>query len=152
MYILHCNHFCVCVCVCECAHACDYFIKLTIASKIPIYCLLVKGTLTRALSRDTEHLTTDDQVCYYRQLFLCFQTMRAHFIPLKGINRTVWGAKLLLTAVLAYPMDYTSICYILKAKRCFFCPNGCFNFPFASIHLPPLTPPPLTCLPHRRIP
>ena len=54
-----------------------------------------------------------------------------------GINRTAWGTKLLLTAVLAHPVDCTSLGLILKA------PNGCFGPPSASQLPPPLPTPPI---------
>ena len=63
-------------------------------------------------------------------------------MALRGINRTAWGAKLLLTPVLAFFVDYISLCHTLKAQHCFLSLNGCFNPPSAS-H-PPLPPPPLS--------
>ena len=52
------------------------------------------------------------------------------------INRTAWGTKLLLTAVCAHPVDWTSSCHLLKAQHCSLSPNGCFNPPSAP-HPPP---------------
>ena len=60
-------------------------------------------------------------------------------MALEGINRTAWGTRLLLTAVLASLVDSTSLCPILRAQHCCLSPNGCFNPPSAS-HPPP--PPP----------
>ena len=57
-----------------------------------------------------------------------------------GINRTVWGTKLLLTAVLASLVESTSLCHILKAQHWSLSPNGCFN-PLLLSYLPP----PPTC-------
>ena len=37
-----------------------------------------------------------------------------HFLTLRGANRTAWGTRLLLTAVLAHPVDCTSSGPILK--------------------------------------
>ena len=75
------------------------------------------------------------QTTFYR----CCQTTRMHFSALWGINRTAWGTKLLLTAVLAHPVDCTSSGPILKAQHCCLSPNGCFSPPSAS-HPPPPTP------------
>ena len=60
-------------------------------------------------------------------------------MALEGINRTAWGTRLLLTAVLASLVDSASLCPILRAQHCCLSPNGCFNPPSAS-HPPP--PPP----------
>ena len=60
-------------------------------------------------------------------------------MALEGINRTAWGTRLLLTAVLASLVDSTSLCPILRAQHYCLGPNGCFNPPSAS-HPPP--PPP----------
>ena len=67
----------------------------------------------------------------------------------EGINRTAWGTRLLLTAVLASLVDSTSLCPILRAQHCCLGPNGCFNPPSASHpplpppHPPPAHPPPI---------
>ena len=106
------------------------------------YFLSVRESYTHALPRNTKYLTTDghagllSQTAFYR----CCQTTRMHFSALRGINRTEWGTKLLLTAVLAHPVDCTSYGPILKAQNCCLSPNGCFSLPLAS-H-PPLPPPP----------
>ena len=76
------------------------------------------------------------QTAFYR----CCQTTRVHFMALEGINRTAWGTRLLLTAVLASLVDSTSLCPILRAQHCCLSPNSCFGPPLAS-H-PPLSPPP----------
>ena len=75
------------------------------------------------------------QTAFYR----CCQTIRVHFMALEGINRTAWGTRLLLTAVLASLVDSTSLCPILRAQHCCLSPNSCFSPPLAS-H-PPLPPP-----------
>ena len=80
------------------------------------------------------------QTAFYR----CCQTTRVHFMALEGINRTAWGTRLLLTAVLASLVDSTSLCPILRAQHCCLSPNGCFSPPSAS-HPPP--PPPTPLLP-----
>ena len=82
------------------------------------------------------------QTAFYR----CCQTTRVHFMALEGINRTAWGTRLLLTAVLASLVDSTSLCPMLRAQHCFLSPNGCFNLPLAShppLHPPPARPPPI---------
>ena len=67
-------------------------------------------------------------------------------MALEGINRTAWGTRLLLTAVLASLVDSTSLCHILKAWHCSLSSNGCFNPPTAPHrppHPPPTRPPPI---------
>ena len=70
-------------------------------------------------------------------------------MALEGINRIAWGARLLLTAVLASLVDSTSLCPILRAQHCCLSPNGCFSPPLASYppppspHPPPTRPPPI---------
>ena len=70
-------------------------------------------------------------------------------MALEGINRTAWGTRLLLTAVLASLVDSTSLCPILRAQHCCLSPNGCFSPPSASHpplpppHPPPARPPPI---------
>ena len=78
------------------------------------------------------------QTAFYR----CCQTTKVHFIALEGINRTAWGTRLLLTAVLASLVDSTSLCPMLRAQHCCLGPNGCFGPPSAS-HPPPPPPHPL---------
>ena len=68
-----------------------------------------------------------------------------HFLVLRGINRSEWDTKLLLTAVLASLVDCISLYHILKVRYCCLSPNGCFNPPSAP-HLPPLPP-----TPYRRV-
>ena len=63
-----------------------------------------------------------------------------HYSTLRGINRTAWGTKLLLTTVLANPSDCISLCHIMKAQHCCLSPNGFFSPPLAS-HPPPRLPP-----------
>ena len=77
------------------------------------------------------------QTAFYR----CCQTTRVHFMALEGINRTAWGTRLFLTAVLASLVDSTSLCPILRAQHCCLSLNGCLNPPSAS-HPPPPHPPP----------
>ena len=68
---------------------------------------------THALSRDNEHLTLDGQVCFYKQLFCDTAKPRGCISwpvwPLRGINGTAWGAKLLLMAGLANPVCCASL-------------------------------------------
>ena len=74
----------------------------------------------------------------------CCKTTRMHFSALRGINRTAWGTKLLLTAVLAPHLDCTSSGPIVKAQHCCLSLNGCFSPPSASHPLlPPSHPPPI---------
>ena len=103
--------------------------------------LSLRESYTHALYQ--KHQVLDDrwpgllsQTAFYQ----CCQTTIIHFLALRGINRTAWGTKLLLTAVLAHPMDCSSSGPILKAEHCCLSPNSCFSPPSAS-H-PPLPPPP----------
>ena len=58
--------------------------------------------------------------------------------PLVGINRTAWGTKLLLTAVLAWLVGCISLCHKLRAQTfAYLCLNGCFTPPLAPHSLPP---------------
>ena len=67
--------------------------------------------------------------------------MRMDFLALRGINRTAWDAKLLLTAVLSSPVDRISLCQKLRAKHCSLSPNGWFTPPMAPQPLPTHPPP-----------
>ena len=73
----------------------------------------------------------------------CCKTTKVHVMVLGHVNRTAWGTKLLLTAVWASLMDFTSSHHLLKAQHCSLSPNGCFTPPSAP-HPPhhPLHPPP----------
>ena len=110
-----------------------------IATITDIHFLPVRECCTHALHRWPGLLL---QTAFYR----CCQTTRVHFMALEGINRTAWGTRLLLTAVLASLVDSTSLCPILRAQHCCLSPNGCFNPPSASHpppHPPPAHPPPI---------
>ena len=78
-----------------------------------IHFLPVDESNTHALSRDTKHLRLDDQVCFFRRLFPDAVKSRECISwpvwPLRGINKTAWGAKLILTAGLAYPVSCASL-------------------------------------------
>ena len=63
-----------------------------------------------------------------------------HFSALRGINRIAWGTWLVLTAVLARPVDCTSSGPILKTQHCCLSPNGYFTHLPNCPRLPP-TPP-----------
>ena len=108
--------------------------------------LSVRESYTHALPRNTRYLTIDGQVCFHRQLFTDAVKPRGCISQpcLRGINRTAWGTRLLLTAVLAHPVYCTSSGPILKTQHCCLSPNGCFSPPSVS-HPPP--PPPPTRLP-----
>ena len=88
------------------------------------------------------------QTAFYR----CCETTRVHFMVLRGINRTAWGTRLLLTPVLASFVDCVSLCHTLKAQHCSLSLNGCFNPPSASHppppfpHPPPARPPPINSI------
>ena len=102
---------------------------------------------THALSRDTKHLSLDGQVCFCRRLFSDDAKPRGCISwpvrPLRGINKTAWGAKLILTADLVYQVGCARLGHPLMAQHCHLCLNVCFGPP-AAPHPPPAppTPPP----------
>ena len=102
--------------------------------------------VTHALSRDTKHLRLDGQVCFFRWLFFDAVKPRGCISwpvwPLRGINKTAWGAKLILTAGLAYPVSCASLGHLLIAQHCNLCLSVCFSLPTAPYPTPPPTPPP----------
>ena len=63
-----------------------------------------------------------------------------------GINKTAWGAKLILTADLAYPVSCASLGHLLMAQHCHLCLNVCFcppTAPHRPPHLPAIRSPPI---------
>ena len=100
---------------------------------------------THALFRDTKHLRLDGRVCFYRQLFSDAVKPRGclswSLWPLRGIDKTAWGAKLILTAGLAYPVSCAGLGHLLMAKLCPLSLNVCFTPPMAPHPPPPTTPP-----------
>ena len=94
------------------------------------------------------HLRLDGQVCFYRRLF-CDAVKPLGCIswpvwPLRGINKTAWGAKLILTADLACPVSCASLGHVLMAQHCHLCLNVCFSPPTTPHSPPPPTLPPST--------
>ena len=94
--------------------------------------------------RDTKHLRLDIKVCFYRRLFSDAVKPWGCILwplwPLRGINETAWGAKLILTADRAYPGSHASLGHLLMEQHCHFCWNVCFSLPTAPY--PPLLPTP----------
>ena len=108
-----------------------------------IHFLPVQERYIHALSRNTNCLTIDGQVCFLQAAFYrCCETTRVHFMVLGCVNRTAWGTKLLLTAVLASLVDCISSGHLLKVQHCSLSPNWCFTPPSAPHPPPPPTPPP----------
>ena len=114
-----------------------------------IHLLPVDECHTHALSRDAMHLRLDGQVCFYRWLFCDTVKPRGCISwpvwPLRGINKTAWGAKLILTANLVCHSSCASLGHLLMAQHCHFCLNFCFSPPMAP-HPPhpfPTRPPPV---------
>ena len=111
-----------------------------------IHFLPVDESHTHALSRDIKHLRLDGQVCFFRRLFSDTVKPRGCILwpvwPLRGINKTAWGAKRILTAGLAYPVSCASLGHLLMAQHCHLCLSACFGPPSAS-HPPRLPPTPL---------
>ena len=108
-----------------------------------IHFLLVDESHAYALFRDTKHLRLDGWVCFYRWLFFDVVKPRGCISwSLRGINKTAWGAKLILTADLAYPMSCASLGHLLMGQHCPSSLNACFNPPMAPHPLPSCTPSP----------
>ena len=98
-----------------------------------------------------QHLAKDCQVCFHGGLFanpVKPQRCTTEPVgPLDGINKDVSGAKLLLTIIPVYPVDFCHILWILHVATCFcpllktqhhcMCPNGSCNLPLASHPSPP---------------
>ena len=102
------------------------------------FCLYMKDTSMHYSAPDDRLPGLLLQTAFYR----CCETTRVHFMVLRGINRTVWGIRLLLTPVLASFVDCISLCHKLKAQHCSLSLSGCFNPPSASHPPPPPHPPP----------
>ena len=98
--------------------------------------------------RDTKHLSLDGQVCFCRRLFSEDAKPRGCISwpvrPLRGINKTAWGAKLILTADLVYQVSCARLGHPCTdgTQHCHLCLNVCFSPPTAPHPPPPLTPPP----------
>ena len=117
-----------------------------VVTNTEIHFLPVDESHTRALSRDTKHLSLDGQVCFCRRLFSDDAKPRGCISwpvrPLRGINKTAWGAKLILTADLVYQVSCARLGHPLMAQHCHLCLNVCFSPPTAPHPPPPPTPPP----------
>ena len=101
---------------------------------------------THALPRDTMHLGIVGRVCFYRRLF-CDAVKPQGCIswpvwPLRGINKTAWGAKLILTADPVHHSSCANLGHLLMAQHCHFCLRVCFSPPTAPHPPPTPTPPP----------
>ena len=112
-----------------------------------IHFLPVDESHTHALSRDTKHLRLDGQVCFYRRLFSDAVKPRGCLSwplwSLRGINKTAWGAKLILTAGLAFPVSCAGLGHWLMAKHCPF-EFECLLYPaYGSPPAPTAHPTPL---------
>ena len=114
-----------------------------------IHFLPVDESHTHALFRDTKHLRLDGWVCFYRWLFSDAVKPRGCLSwplwPLMGIDKTAWGAKLILTAGLAYPVSCAGLGHLLMEKHCPLSLN--FALPRLQLptypHPPPTHPPPI---------
>ena len=151
---------CMPVCMCPfnffrqpCMHACIpssyvtvFWITDHVVTNTEIHFLPVDESHTHALSRDTKHLSLDGQVCFCRRLFSDDAKPRGYILwpvrPLRGINKTAWGAKLILTAGLVYQVSCARLGHPLMAQHCHLCLNVCFSPPTAPHPPLPPTPPP----------
>ena len=108
----------------------DHFVTNT-----EIHFLPVDESHTHTLSRDTKHLSVDGQVCFCRWQFSNAAKPQGCISwpvwPLRGINKTAWGAKLILTADLVYQVSCASLGHLLMAQHCHLCVNACFSLPAA---------------------
>ena len=115
-----------------------------VVTNTEIHFLPVDESHTHALSRDTKHLSLDGQVCFCRRLFSDDAKPRGCISwpvrPLRGINKTAWGAKLILTADLVYQVSCARLGHPLMAQHCHLCLNVCFSPPTAPHPPPPPTP------------
>ena len=116
-----------------------------VVTNTEIHFLPVDESHTHALSRDTKHLSLDGQVCFCRRLFSDDAKLRGCISwpvrPLRGINKTAWGAKLILTADLVYQVSCARLGHPLMAQHCHLCLNVCF-IPLTAPHPPPPPNPP----------
>ena len=126
---------------------CLYFGKPTVWTQILKSIFLpVNESHAHALFRDTKHLRLDGRVCFYRRLFYDAVKPRGcrswPLWPLRGINKTAWAAKLILTvAGLAYPVSCAGLGHLLMANLCPLSLNVCFTPPTAPHPRPPHPPP-----------
>ena len=102
---------------------------------------------THALSRDTKHLRLDGRVCFYWRFFSNAVKLRGCISwpvwPLRGINETALGTKLILMPDLAYFVSCAHLGHPLVAEHCRLCLNICFSPPMAPHPPPPPLPPPI---------
>ena len=122
-----------------------------VVTNAEIHFLPVDESHTHALSRDTKHLSLyiDGQVFCCRRLFSDDAKPRGCILwpvwLLRDINKTAWGAKLILTADWIYQVSCARLGHPLMAQHCHLCLNACFNPPTAPHppHPPPTCPPPI---------
>ena len=110
-----------------------------------IHFLPVDESHTHALSRDTKHLIETRWPGLLSQVAFSDAVKPRGCIswpvwPLRGINKTAWGANLILTAGLAHPVSCASLGHLLMAQHCHFCSSVCFSLPTVP-HPPPLPTP-----------
>ena len=116
--------------------------------------LLVHEGYSSALYRGTKNLTIRGWPgLLLKKTFFDAAKPRGYILqsvwPLRGINRTTWGVKLLLTAGLAYSVSCASLCPLLMTQHCCLHPNGCLWIPIRpqlSSHVPPICPPPINSI------
>ena len=98
-----------------------------ICTKTEIHFLSVHERCIHALSWNTKYLTINSQVSFTDGLLPMLLSHRDAFFSSEGINRTAWGTKLLVMAVMPHPEYWISSCHILKAQHYCVNPNGCFS-------------------------
>ena len=119
------------------------FRKINLRASTEILFLPVQERYIHALSRNTNCLTIDGQVCFYRWLF-------TDAVRPQGSISWSWGALIGLhglpncSSQQYWPLlciACISSCHLLKAQHCSLSPNWCFTPPSVP-HPPP--PPTLT--------
>ena len=110
-----------------------------------IHFLSVDESHTHALSKNTKHLRLDGQVCSggFSNAVKPQACISWPVWPLRGINKTAWGAKLILTADLAFPVSCASLTHLLIAQHCHLCLIVCFSPPTVPHPPSPPIPPPI---------
>ena len=139
--------------VCALTYVTEFAKTNLMGTNTEIHFLPVDESHTHALPRDTKHLRLDGQVCFFRRLFFDAVKPRGCISwpvwPLRGINKTAWGAKLILTAGPAYPVSCASLGHLLMAQHCHLCLSVCLwlpthpRLPPTPASPPPTRPPPI---------
>ena len=91
-----------------------------------IHFLPIDKNHTHTLSRDTKHLRQD---AFSGGFFRRCKTTRVYFMACVAPEEPAWGAKLILTAGLAYPVSCASLGHLLMAQHYHLWLSVCFSLP-----------------------